>query len=92
MFSLSAGAAGRFVSAEFALPHGLEFVVSGLRMGAQPGWRAANPEYVAAVNEARRAGPFELVCSVCGASFLGARRRQVRCVSCQAKHRESRPR
>jgi hypothetical protein len=34
-------------------------------------WRAANPEYLKAYNEARRTPPTELVCSECSEGFLG---------------------
>ncbi len=50
-------------------------------------WRAANPEYVANVNDDRREGPFPKECAGCGVRFAAVRRAQVRCAECQVEHR-----
>jgi DNA-directed RNA polymerase subunit RPC12/RpoP len=42
--------------------------------------------------EARRLGPFPVVCSACGGSFEASRRMSVRCPECQAKMRAARKR
>ena len=63
---------------------------AGERGRIEKEWRLANPERVAASNEARREGPFEKTCVDCGASFLAARRNlQTRCPECQRRYRNS---
>jgi hypothetical protein len=50
-------------------------------------WRARNPEAVAAYNEARRIGPRECTCVVCGAVFTAGERgpASTRCKDCRTK-------
>ncbi len=55
-------------------------------------WRAANPDYVAIVNDARREGPFSTACEACGVVFEAVRRDSVRCPPCQAARRRARDR
>jgi hypothetical protein len=55
-------------------------------------WRAENPDYVGAVNTARREGPFPKLCSDCGEEFQAKRRASTRCSGCQKKHRQQRKR
>ena len=55
-------------------------------------WRAANAEYVAIVNDARREGPFSTPCEACGAVFGAVRRDSIRCAACQAERRRARDR
>jgi len=55
-------------------------------------WRAANPDYVANVNDDRREGPFPTSCADCGVVFEARRRDSVRCPDCQADERRARDR
>jgi hypothetical protein len=48
-------------------------------------WAADHPEYVAAYNADRRAGPFAVTCTVCGVAFEASRRAQVRCPAVSGK-------
>ncbi len=55
-------------------------------------WRAANPDYVAIVNEDRREGPFPTACESCGIVFGAVRRDSIRCPDCQLERRRARDR